>query len=346
MRVPLLIAAVLIVLGALTVPFMLRQDVTAAGDADSGALPVESGDDEVAALPTEEPDAEPTPSPSPTPEPTPEPEPEPEAERDPVSVLLDMPEPTADSGAPELAEDPEEIATWLTAAEQAIRHTDADFDELAAAAHIQQSAYRILNRNPEWLDEVVARTPEDLHPIIRANAQAGARLRAMHTPADPNAPEEIRDLPAWRINHPAPAEDLLRFYKEAEAESGTPWYYLASVNLVETRMGRIDGVSVAGAQGPMQFMPGTWEAYGEGDIHDPRDAIVAAGRYLSASGAPEDLRAALFAYNRSERYVEAILAHAAAMGDYEHYLDVYHGWRVYYRTVDDGDVVLEEGYGS
>jgi membrane-bound lytic murein transglycosylase B len=26
----------------------------------------------------------------------------------------------------------------------------------------------------------------------------------------------------------------------------------------------------------MQFMPATWDAYGEGDIDDPRDAILAA----------------------------------------------------------------------
>ncbi len=34
-----------------------------------------------------------------------------------------------------------------------------------------------------------------------------------------------------------------------------PWYYLAAINLIETRMGRIDGLSTAGAQGPMQFLP-------------------------------------------------------------------------------------------
>ena len=35
----------------------------------------------------------------------------------------------------------------------------------------------------------------------------------------------------------------------------------------------------------MQFLPSTFAAYGNGgDIHAPRDAILAAGRYLAANG--------------------------------------------------------------
>jgi hypothetical protein len=40
----------------------------------------------------------------------------------------------------------------------------------------------------------------------------------------------------------------------------------------------------AGAQGPMQFMPATWAIYGHGSIHRPRNAILAAGRFLAARG--------------------------------------------------------------
>ena len=62
-------------------------------------------------------------------------------------------------------------------------------------------------------------------------------------------------LPAWRIVRPAPADELLDAYRDAEAEFGIPWRYLAAINLVETGLGRIRGTSIAGAQGPMQFMP-------------------------------------------------------------------------------------------
>lgn len=96
------------------------------------------------------------------------------------------------------------------------------------------------------------------------------------------------------------------------------------------------------AQGPMQFMPESWGAFGDGDVRDPRDTILAAGRYLAAHGAPKDLRRAQFAYNRSDHYVDAVLAHAKALRRNAHYLDTNHRWRVYYRT-DAGDVVLKEG---
>ena len=60
---------------------------------------------------------------------------------------------------------------------------------------------------------------------------------------------------------------------------------LAAVNLVETNFNRNRAVSTAGAQGPMQFLPSTWRAYGMGgDIRDPHDAILGAANYLRASG--------------------------------------------------------------
>ncbi len=87
--------------------------------------------------------------------------------------------------------------------------------------------------------------------------------------------------------------------------------------------------------------PGTWAAYGRGDIDDPRDAVMAAGRYLRASGAPGDMRQALLAYNRSEAYVRAITVHAVR-ADPRTSRGYWH-WQVYYRTVD-GDRLLPVGY--
>lgn len=62
----------------------------------------------------------------------------------------------------------------------------------------------------------------------------------------------------------------------------------------------------------------TWQRFGvdgDGDgrrsPYDPADAIPAAARYLRASGAPADYRAALFAYNHAERYVAQVLAKAS-----------------------------------
>src|SRR5205085_11575574 len=123
----------------------------------------------------------------------------------------------------------------------------------------------------------------------------------------PGAP--LRDtLPAWRIIQPAPQQELLADYREAEAQFGVGWNYLAAINLIESAMGRIQGLSSAGAQGPMQFMPATWDGYGAGgDINSPHDSILAAARYLNANGfADGNVDGSLFRYNNSTSYVNAI----------------------------------------
>jgi membrane-bound lytic murein transglycosylase B len=69
--------------------------------------------------------------------------------------------------------------------------------------------------------------------------------------------------------------------------------------------------SVAGAQGPMQFIPSTWAIYGHGgNIRDPHDAILAAARLLKANGAPGRYGPALRAYNPSGLYVDAVTRYA------------------------------------
>jgi soluble lytic murein transglycosylase-like protein len=204
--------------------------------------------------------------------------------------------------------------------------------------HLQQRAYRHIAARPELRDSVLAALPPEVVTAATANMDATADLRATVVPGP--------DLPtAWKIVDPAPLADLARYYREAEAEFGVPWAYLAAIHLVETRMGRIRGTSVAGAQGPMQFLPGTWAAYGEGDINSDRDSIRAAARYLRANGAPGRMADALFRYNRSQRYVRAVTAYAEVMrAEPDAYRGYYH-WQVYYLTTR-GDILLPVGYGE
>jgi Transglycosylase SLT domain len=70
----------------------------------------------------------------------------------------------------------------------------------------------------------------------------------------------------------------------------------------------------AGAGGPMQFLAATWQRYGidadqDGiaDRWNPADAVVSAANYLAASGAPDHLEGAIYAYNHSQTYVAAVL---------------------------------------
>jgi membrane-bound lytic murein transglycosylase B len=115
-----------------------------------------------------------------------------------------------------------------------------------------------------------------------------------------------RPVAAVRVGAAVAAMRLRTFYAEAERRSGVAWQLLAAVNFVESDFGRLREASVAGAQGPMQFMPSTWAAYGRGDVHDPHAAILGAARFLRAAGAPENERAALFRYNPSAAYVDAV----------------------------------------
>ena len=251
------------------------------------------------------------------------------------------PEPAVDAGptaaAARNARSARQLATLLLAAESAIRDPGVNGEQLAEAAHAQQLVYRRLTRTPNLRDKVVRLLPRGLRPTARANVLAGASLASLNT-AQPK-------LPDWRIVKPAPAPRLLAHYRTAAAKFGLEWQYLAAINLVETRMGRIRGRSTAGAQGPMQFMPATWDAYGRGDINKPADAIEAAARYLASSGAPQDMRDALWNYNHSDLYVDAVSAYADVMRGDPRAFRGYYYWQVYYRT-RDGDVHLQEGYGE
>jgi hypothetical protein len=96
---------------------------------------------------------------------------------------------------------------------------------------------------------------------------------------------------------------------------------LAAVNWVETSFGTNLGVSSAEAEGWMQFLPSSWDAYGvdangDGvkDPYDPWDATFAAARLLRASGAPQSWHDALFSYNHAEWYVEKVERAAERFG--------------------------------
>jgi Transglycosylase SLT domain len=249
---------------------------------------------------------------------------------------VSSPENIATGAQPRLATDLAQLAGDLVADEQVLRGPSTVEPELVAAARRQQAAYRAIGRHPEWDAITRPRIPSPLLSTYDLNVDARRQLIAM-TPAKDT-------VPAWRIVAPAPADDLLGDYHDAEAATGVSWNYLAAINLIETRLGSIEGLSTAGAQGPMQFLPSTFAAYGEGgDVHSPRDAIMAAGRYLAANGFAEERDRAIFRYNHAAEYVRAVDDVAAVLAGDPSAFAGYYRWDVYYVTTA-GDVVLPIGY--
>lgn len=232
----------------------------------------------------------------------------------------------------------EQALRQLTWAEGVIADPAAPEGELRRASREEQLVYRELGAHRAWDATVLAGAPGQLRGVVRANVASRREFRAMHSVLSD-------ELPAWRIVAPAPAEQLLRFYKRGERAYGIGWEYLAAINLVETAMGRIRGTSVAGAQGPMQFLPSTWAKWGRGDIQDPADSILAAARYLAHDGGarPGRLDDALFRYNNSTHYVRGVTLLAKVMERRPRAFYGYYHWDVYYLT-SHGDVRLPVGY--
>jgi soluble lytic murein transglycosylase-like protein len=253
-----------------------------------------------------------------------------------------MDEPSTPAGGapagvqPRLASDPAQLADDLVADEGALRDPSTAEAALAAAARRQQAAYRAIGRHPEWDAITRPRIPPSLLGVYDSNVDARRQLTAMTPTRD--------TLPAWHIEPPAPADELLGYYHQAESQSGVGWNYLAAINLIETRLGSIDGVSTAGAQGPMQFLPATFATYGEGgDIHSPRDSIMAAGRYLAANGFANDRDHAIYRYNHADQYVRAVNQYAGLIAADPAAFAGYYRWDVYCHTIA-GDVLLPIGY--
>jgi membrane-bound lytic murein transglycosylase B len=145
----------------------------------------------------------------------------------------------------------------------------------------------------------------------------------------------IGDFNLARVRHSKnfrasePVDSLHAYYTSAGARYGIEWTYLAAINYVESDFGRTNGPSSAGALGPMQFLPSTWQTYGAGDIMNPRDSITAAAYYLSAQGAPENYERALLAYNHDAEYVAAVEHFAAALGSDSLWLSRLYYWSTF-----------------
>jgi membrane-bound lytic murein transglycosylase B len=207
-----------------------------------------------------------------------------------------------------------------------VRSLHADERRFAASgdprlARHRQALLRALGRSPRLAAAVVR-----LAPAERDDVLARRDLQRLSS-ASPPLRAQIR------VGRAPAASRLLRWYGEGERRFGVRWQLLAAVNLVESAFGKVRNSSTAGAQGPMQFLPATWRSYGlGGDVRDPHDAILGAANYLAANGGAHDERRALYHYNHSSLYVDAVLHYAHRITHVRYAFAEYYAWAVYVRT--------------
>lgn len=163
---------------------------------------------------------------------------------------------------------------------------------------------------------IVAAKPTEDTGVTGGGAAPGSEptgKAAGHAPAAPGG--TVADIPP---------RYLALYRKYASTCGPLHWSLLAGVGKVETNHGRTDlpgvhsGANYAGAAGPMQFLPATFDGVRKAhpDVgpnqYNPATAVHAAAHYLCDSGiADGDVYGAVFTYNRADWYVAKVRAQAA-----------------------------------
>lgn len=237
-----------------------------------------------------------------------------------------------------LPADPTELRAGVDLAQRVIDDPCSPSTAVASAGEFEQLTTIALAREPRATQHAtLARLARPAAIALRTNLDAAAALARIVTPR--------KSAPPWRIVAPPAPDILLAYFQAAGSRFGLPWQFLAAIEFVETKFGRVHGLSTAGAEGPMQFLRATWARYGTGDVHNPRDAIFGAARFLVAAGARSDMAGALYSYNPSTDYVRAIADYAGQMRADPRAYYGYYWWQVTYAR-RGRVVVLPVGYPS
>ncbi|MGZ4602275.1 MAG: lytic murein transglycosylase [Kineosporiaceae bacterium] len=180
---------------------------------------------------------------------------------------------------------------------------EADYRRVAALLAAAQDRLSRLSARARSLAE--AEAAQRALDAVRAAAGAAGTAAASHATGSAIPPA------------------FLALYRAAASTCpGLDWHVLAAIGQVESHHGRSNGPSSSGAEGPMQFLPGTFAGYavdgnGDGvtDIWNPADSVFTAAHYLCANGAgagsPRRLYGAIFRYNHADWYVQMVLKVAA-----------------------------------
>src|SRR5215204_2519015 len=210
-----------------------------------------------------------------------------------------------------------QIAQKRRAYNAAIEEQQATTADLRMRKQALDRSIDRLSTNNAWTETRLQR----LEAAERARIQKSEAATGGGEAASEHELEVAREDILATTDEPTTENAYMELYRVSATNYGfgPDWYILAAVGKVESNHGQAIGPSSAGAMGPMQFMPTTWETSGvdgNGDgvanVLDPEDAIPAAASYLEDGGAPRDWYRALYSYNHADWYVKKVLAVAEA----------------------------------
>jgi peptidoglycan hydrolase CwlO-like protein len=226
------------------------------------------------------------------------------------------------------------VRSVMSANTDIVRSNDDVVDTVAARAHaaahvtarriatardvakVADRVTRLLAQQESLLAQAQSRVAH-LQALEDARAAAAAQAAALTTITTARL-SNLSILPA------SPAYMQL-YHSAAPTCPGLSWTVLAAIGQVESGHGRNPSTSYAGAMGPMQFLPSTFQSYavdgdhdGVADIMNSADAIFTAAHYLCANGAgrgPDALYKAIWHYNHADWYVQMVLTLAQRYAD-------------------------------
>ena len=177
---------------------------------------------------------------------------------------------------------------------------------------------RWLARNPNAAAAVIPQLPGGLAREMRQLTAAARDLQRLSAGTPPRA----------KTGLPPSLADLESFYGEAHDRYGVGIHYLVAIHLVETKFGRVKSDSVAGAKGPMQFIPSTRADRWERRRH-PRSARRDPRRRQPAPSQrrPATLRHGASRLQPSGLYVDAVTHYARAIVDDPYAIYILYSWK-------------------
>jgi len=161
---------------------------------------------------------------------------------------------------------------------------------------------------------------------------------------DLNTPSDLSDVlmngggMTYSVGSPPPSEYIPYFEQAAQRFHGATDVdqfeaLLMAICYTESSFATypMGNTSSAGAQGPMQFLPSSWLAYGgelgysSTDIWDVKKSIMGAANMLSQQGAAmgsiSGIQQAVFGYNHSSEYVNLVVGRMYFYGKYSGWME-------------------------